>query len=846
MKRFWIALLFFWVGLTAVSQGSFGLELVGQRESIEKRSGLDLSFNDYYYFSSDFSLSFDLSFLPEKPDYFGYVLRIIADDHNIDLLYRPRTGAGEFYIVYGEGETETLVESDRSSLFDHWNNVELNFNPKSDLLIFKFNGREVLIDSIGVRDAKKYKFLFGMNTYGVYATTDLPPMKLRDIKINTNHKEKYYWPLDETSGNVTRDIIHGREAYVTNPVWLRPLHTVWSLIFEDEAPDGAQIAFNPKENRLYLVCSEYITEYNVMSGEVGRIDYSDGEYLMVTGAQVLYDTVGGELYSYSIDRRQLFGFDFINERWEGKYVSNMPLTIYWHHNKFLSYSDNSIYLFNGYGQLRYRNDIFRVSLIDGRWDTVSFHGDTISPRYLAGLGYAKESNNIYIAGGYGSASGDQLINPHGYSDLYAIDLNKGRITRKLEYTLVGDDEFCFAGNIVIDKTESHFYGLIYSKNKPNDKLQLIEASLSEDVYKHVGSPIPFRFYDIVSSADLFYAEDIETLIAVNQQQLDNRIHVSVYTLKFPPAPIEAEKGGDRPVKNFLKLIAIFLTFVACVWLIMLYIKKIRKTTDGGINRDKKSLESRMRLLNQMEEKHQNAILLFGGFRVFNRNGVEVTKSFTPILTRLYLSILLNSFGDGKGVADSALHDLIWPGRSEQSAKNTMAVNMIRLRRLLEEIDGCQLTHEAKYWKFLFNPEVLYLDYFEYLVIIKSKSTAAGTRVDRIIQLVRSGPLLKDISFEGVDPFKAEVSNRIIDFLWSYARTIDAIKQPDLVIDICNTIFVFDEMDEDAMILKCQTLLKAGKHSLAVQCYEKFRRQYSELYGDDFGKSYKDIFGTDPS
>ena len=61
-----------------------------------------------------FSLGFDLAFLPEKDDYFGYVLRIIADDHNIDLLYRPRGGTGEFYIVYGEGETEILVESESS------------------------------------------------------------------------------------------------------------------------------------------------------------------------------------------------------------------------------------------------------------------------------------------------------------------------------------------------------------------------------------------------------------------------------------------------------------------------------------------------------------------------------------------------------------------------------------------------------------------------------------------------------------------------------------------------------------------------------------------------------------
>jgi two-component SAPR family response regulator len=254
----------------------------------------------------------------------------------------------------------------------------------------------------------------------------------------------------------------------------------------------------------------------------------------------------------------------------------------------------------------------------------------------------------------------------------------------------------------------------------------------------------------------------------------------------------------------------------------------------------------MRILNYQEEKHPNAILLFGGFQVFDRKGFDVTRSFTPILTKLFLAILMNSLREGKGLTSGMLIDLIWSGREERSAKNTLAVNIIRLRRILDELDGCQITNETRYWKFEFDPQVLFIDYYDYLFITRSSGIIERSRVTRLIRLFQAGPPLKDISFEGADTFKAEVSNKATDFLWHFVKTLDVGADADMIIEVCNTIFIFDELDEDAMILKCQTLLKAGKHSLAVQCFDNFNRQYLELYGEEFGRSYKEIFGIDPT
>ena len=457
-------------------------------------------------------------------------------------------------------------------MFDKWNHIELEFHPKSDDLIFHFNEQSISINRIGIETARRFKFLFGVNTYGKFATTDLPPMKLRNVSIKEKQKEKHFWPLDNTKGNILPDINSRMEAYVTNPLWLRPLHTNWSLDFEREVSGRAQFAFDASSGILYIITRNLLIEYNVILKESRSISYAEGHYLPVSGSQVLYDTINDKLYSYSIDRQQLLEYDFTKDSWNERYVDSLPLTLYWHHNSYLSSADSSIYTFNGYGQLRYRNNVFRYSLNKGRWEEIQFSGDTIPPRYLAGLGHNSDGDTLYIAGGYGSDNGDQLINPHNYYDLFLISLVSREIKKLFDFRLT-DEEFCFTNHIIVDDDKNLFYGMVYPKNKPNATLQLIEASLERPDYQYVGTPIPYKFYDIESFADLFYAENISLLVSVIQQNTGSRSVVSIRTLKFPPAVVPEEK----PVKGIATyLLTGLIIIVSLVTMMFLFFTKLRR------------------------------------------------------------------------------------------------------------------------------------------------------------------------------------------------------------------------------------------------------------------------------
>src|SRR5690606_35283615 len=95
-----------------------------------------------------------------------------------------------------------------------------------------------------------------------------------------------------------------------------------------------------------------------------------------------------------------------------------------------SESDSSIYVFGGYGRHRYNNHIIRLNLNNSTWETLSTDSTIFEPRYLAGLGALNDT--IYILGGYGSESGNQLVNPHSYFDLLGYAIKHKSLFEKFE------------------------------------------------------------------------------------------------------------------------------------------------------------------------------------------------------------------------------------------------------------------------------------------------------------------------------------------------------------------------------------------------------------------------------
>jgi len=197
--------LFIFTILTGDSYGqSYGLAFSSHEVFQDKRTSLDLSPDKTLCFKDNFDISFDLSFIPNHIIYFGYIVRIIEDDNrNIDLVYNAQANKKHFNIIVGDRLTNIAFDIDK--LFDQWNHLRIKFDTEHDRIIL-YSGKAIYTATgLHLKKNSCYKILFGINNYKQFQTTDIPPMKIRDIKITENDQLKYNWPLNEISGQVAHE-----------------------------------------------------------------------------------------------------------------------------------------------------------------------------------------------------------------------------------------------------------------------------------------------------------------------------------------------------------------------------------------------------------------------------------------------------------------------------------------------------------------------------------------------------------------------------------------------------------------------------------------------------------------
>src|SRR5476649_184853 len=125
---------------------SYGLAFSSHEVFQDKRTGLDLSPDKTLCFNGNFDISFDLSFIPNRSIYFGYIIRIIEDDkRNIDLVYNEQAGKNHFNVIVGDRLSKIAFDISPGQLFNEWNKVRLKFDLDHDRLILSC-GHTTLIE----------------------------------------------------------------------------------------------------------------------------------------------------------------------------------------------------------------------------------------------------------------------------------------------------------------------------------------------------------------------------------------------------------------------------------------------------------------------------------------------------------------------------------------------------------------------------------------------------------------------------------------------------------------------------------------------------------------------------
>lgn len=853
----------------AQSYLSYGLAFNGHEAVAEKRTAFEIATDKPLCFSGIVRLEFDLNFVSYNHIYFGYILRIVNDNQNIDLIYDQKTSL--FRVISGQHFFNISFSCDAYQLYNEWNRVAVTMDLKKRQITLAVNGKSVGSSPFSFK-GNCFKFLYGANDDERFHTRDIPPMRIKDIKIFEGDQLSCHWPLEEVADTLCYDDIRQEPAKVKNGVWLKPGHQYWKTIASFQMNGNAVVAFDQRNEQLLLTGIDSVITYDLRQQQHARTAKAVGQENILIGCQSIYDTLSNQLYNVYIDHKKVAAYSPEHPRWTTTFPDTI-LTEFWHANKFISPVDTALYIIGGYGQLKYKNLVQRWQPRTGKWEVLSAGGSFFPPRYLAGLGLNATGDTAFIIGGYGSITGDQMLDPRGYNELFAFDVRSRTFSKRFSLDSVYGS-FTFANSLIIDAKRRQYYGLVFSKDSFNSRLQLIQGSLDKPVYKLTGTPVPYSFYDVQSFADLYYAPGVGKLIAVtllydDQELRQRKTNVHVYTIDFPPLEPGAGEENVTGNKGLLGkwFVFILLFLVAAIAALWWRFRKLASRPDKESNvTDERELveEESIDLPDTttapaLKDPHaeevtmpeeevaelpaipRSSIRLFGPFQAFDGDGEELTGLFTPLMKELLLLILIYTVRTGQGITADELNEILWNGKSAKDAKNNRSVNLAKLKSILEKIGNCMVNKKSVYWQFQYEEEYFYLDYECFVGLTKRKAAADRLLMTDLLRVVETGAFLAKTEYDWLDDIKAEVSNAVIDLSLGYLKDErHAGEDPEFVIRVTNAVFLFDRLNEDALEYKCKSLIQLKRYSLANNTYEKFVKDYKDIYGEEFYKSFNDV------
>lgn len=824
----------------------YGLEFLGHEVVPDKRTALLIGDKEDICAGENLNLSFELKFKPKVSSYFGYVFRIITEDNkNIDLLLQSDANGKTkvFRVISGDKDIKSNQKIDSTSFYSKWNQFKISIH-KNQLQLF-CNNQLFGEGQIPFEFGKCFKIYFGECSNPKFLSSDALPMFLRNIILESGNKKIHHWPLREVFGASTFDQVTQQSATTKNAQWLLKNHYEWKLLKKIKFKGSGVFGFNSNSKRIIVNSSLSSYIFNTKNDSLTVKNFTSTHKKFTFGDIGVFLKQKNKLIAVRLNERQLFQYDYVTNTWN--IAPNLPynLTEYWHHNKFIYPKDSALVLIGGYGQYKYKNRLQKYSFQTQSWSDLKLTGDEIEPRYMFGMG-DKSSTKSFLFGGYGSKTGDQGLNPQNYYNLYEIDWKKN--TSKKIYELhVPETPYSVASSLIYNEKNNSFYGLIYNQLKFNTHLQLVEGSLTKPEIKPISKEIPYRFLDVASYADLYFDEDNSKLFCItsfhDRDPVDST-EISIYSLDFPPANLPAEANSEasfwhKSLKiSLYALPVLFLSF----WALLYFSRRKQKKQTEPKPSLQKIVETKP-IITTNEEKivePKGKVLLFGGFQFLNDKGADLTNQFTPLLKEMFLYLLLNSIKWNKGVNSNQLNEMFWYDKTTSSARNNRSVNITKLKTIFEQLSGIEINKDTGNWKIVFDPTLIYIDYFEFLKLTSSKKTLHTEQIGKITEIVNRGGFLSNLEYEWLDDFKGEISNKVIDAYLAYSEKLKVNVHAEEMIEIADNIFKFDSVDETAMMLKCRALVQLGKHSLAKSCYERFAKDYLRLYSEEYTISFKEI------
>lgn len=853
MIRRRLCLLFLLTGMTLFAY-SQGLLFQANDKEIKERTSLQIfQEGEIPCFTKNFQLSFELSI--RDFDTFGYVFLLKEDQGKTkySFTYTYLDGENSTFKFNTDGkENHYSLNLRNDALAYQWIPVSFAFDLQQDVLTIRIGDNEKKITSLGLKDTFCPHLFFGRYDY----ILDMPTFAIRNLKLEGDRSHSYTFPLNENEGEEVHTSTGKVLGTVVNPVWLINGSYHWEKLFEYSFQTPSGITFEPDSQRLIIFSQDSLLTYNLLKRQPQKYSYSNKLPVKLQLATHFMNTTDGKLYVYELNNLPLgdatvAALDLNNQEWKQTGVAALPVQLH-HHDGFWDETTGKYLVFGGFGNKRFNNTFLEYDIEGDRWDTLSYSGDRIIPRYFSGMAVNKNREHIYVFGGMGNESGEQSVGRNYLHDLYLLD-RKQQSVRRL-WQNASDHRLVVARDMILTPDEKYIYALCYPEYLSDTYLQLYRLTVDDGTMKALGDSIPMRSEEIMTNANLYY-NSLTHEYYCTTTEFDKKGHTVIRTYVLSAPPVSLDEIRSYGSRSSLEIRWLWIMAGIGVLLLaggVLFVRKKRGKQRNAVlesssvlmsppvgREPDKSVQGKETLAKEDFESslvRPNAVYLFGPFTVIDRNGRDITHLFSSRLRQVFIYILLHSTHNG--VLSASLNEVFWPDKPDDKVKNLKGVTINQIRKNLAELDGVELVHDKGYFSLVFTD--CYCDYFRFRTLKNAEEVENELGI-----LLMRGKFLDGMDAGMMDHFKQKVEEFLSSFLPLEIERLYQQHKYDAVIRFCNVLFRVDPVNELALAYGMHALNHTGSSQEAILQYSLFVREYRQMMNEEYSTSYAELMSKNP-
>ena len=853
MIRRRLCLLFLLTGMTLFAY-SQGLLFQANDKEIKERTSLQIfQEGEIPCFTKNFQLSFELSI--RDFDTFGYVFLLKEDQGKTkySFTYTYLDGENSTFKFNTDGkENHYSLNLRNDALAYQWIPVSFAFDLQQDVLTIRIGDNEKKITSLGLKDTFCPHLFFGRYDY----ILDMPTFAIRNLKLEGDRSHSYTFPLSENEGEKVHTSTGEVLGTVVNPVWLINGSYHWEKLFEYSFQTPSGITFEPDSQRLIVFSQDSLLTYNLLKRQPQKYSYSNKLPVKLQLATHFMNTTDGKLYVYELNNLPLgdatvAALDLNNQEWKQTGVAALPVQLH-HHDGFWDETTGKYLVFGGFGNKRFNNTFLEYDIEADRWDTLSYSGDRIIPRYFSGMAVNKNREHIYVFGGMGNESGEQSVGRNYLHDLYLLD-RKQQSVRRL-WQNASDHRLVVARDMILTPDEKYIYALCYPEYLSDTYLQLYRLTVDDGTMKALGDSIPMRSEEIMTNANLYY-NSLTHEYYCTTTEFDKKGHTVIRTYVLSAPPVSLDEIRSYGSRSSLEIRWLWIMAGIGVLLLaggVLFVRKKRGKQRNAVlesssvlmsppvgREPDKSVQGKETLAKEDFESslvRPNAVYLFGPFTVIDRNGRDITHLFSSRLRQVFIYILLHSTHNG--VLSASLNEVFWADKPDDKVKNLKGVTINQIRKNLAELDGVELVHDKGYFRLVFTD--CYCDYFRFRTLKNAEEVENELGI-----LLMRGKFLDGMDAGMMDHFKQKVEEFLSSFLPLEIERLYQQHKYDAVIRFCNVLFRVDPVNELALAYGMHALNHTGSSQEAILQYSLFVREYRQMMNEEYSTSYAELMSKNP-